>query len=125
MAVTSKPHASGGASIENDVDVPRVEAADRSNGAVKGHGQVRGERRRRRRHPLESAVVGVLAFNEEETIEACLRAILADENGSPRVRSVVVVSSGSTDRTEEIVAQVARSDPRVRLLVERERSGKA
>src|SRR5712692_2239035 len=79
----------------------------------------------RAEHPLRSAVIGVLAHNEDPTIEICLRAILAERDGPEMVRSVVVVASGCTDLTEEIVRQVATEDPRVRLVIEPKRSGKA
>lgn len=72
-----------------------------------------------------TAVVGVLVHNEEPSVETCLRAILAEEDGHVKVRSVVVVSSGCTDGTEEIAARIATEDPRVRLIVEKKRSGKA
>lgn len=52
----------------------------------------------------------VPARNEEATIEACVRALLAQ----PRVTEVVVYNDGSTDRTAEILAGI--DDPRVRVL---------
>jgi biofilm PGA synthesis N-glycosyltransferase PgaC len=76
-------------------------------------------------HPLESTVVGVLVHNEEPTVEACLRAILAEQNGRTRVQSVLVIASGCTDKTEQIVRSVATEDHRLRLVVESQRSGKA
>jgi len=76
-------------------------------------------------HPLESTVVGVLVHNEEPTVEACLRAILAEQNGRTRVRSVLVIASGCTDKTEQIVRSVATEDHRLRLVLESQRSGKA
>src|SRR5439155_22374252 len=75
-------------------------------------------------HPLRSTVVCVLVHNEDPTVETCLRAILAERDGEVSVRSVLVVASGCTDRTVEIVRSVAEADPRVRLLVEAERNGK-
>jgi biofilm PGA synthesis N-glycosyltransferase PgaC len=78
-----------------------------------------------RPHPLLSTVVGVLAHDEEATIETCLQAILAEHDLSNWVQSVVVVASGCTDRTEEIVRKVAADDARVRVVVEPERTGKA
>jgi dolichol-phosphate mannosyltransferase len=72
----------------------------------------------------ETAVIGVLAHNEEATIGACLRAILAELNGSVEASSVVVVASGCTDRTEDIVRALASEDSRVRLIAESQRSGK-
>jgi GTP:adenosylcobinamide-phosphate guanylyltransferase len=76
-------------------------------------------------HPLESTVVGVLVHNEEPSVEGCLRAILAEQGGGTRVRSVLVIASGCTDKTEEIVRSVATEDRRLRLIVETQRSGKA
>ena len=78
-----------------------------------------------RSHPLEFTVVGVLVHNEEPTIETCLQAILSEQEGRTRVRSVLVIASGCTDKTEDIVRSVVAKDRRVRLVVERERSGKA
>ena len=72
-------------------------------------------------HPLSQAVVGVLAHNEEDTIEVCLRSII----GEPLVHSVVVVASGCTDRTVQIVNDFSSQDPRVSLITEANRSGKA
>jgi hypothetical protein len=76
-------------------------------------------------HPLESAVVGVLVHNEEPTVEACLRSILTDNDRRTEVRSVLVIASGCTDKTEQIVRSVAADDRRVRMVVESQRSGKA
>ena len=83
------------------------------------------DRRAEADHPLRSTVVGVLVHNEDPTVETCLRAILAERDGEVSVRSVLVVASGCTDRTVEIVRSVAEEDPRVRLIVEAERTGKA
>jgi cellulose synthase/poly-beta-1,6-N-acetylglucosamine synthase-like glycosyltransferase len=41
------------------------------------------------------------------------------------IREIIVVSSGSTDRTDEIVRDYKKHDPRIHLLVEPERLGKA
>jgi glycosyltransferase involved in cell wall biosynthesis len=76
-------------------------------------------------HPLRSAVIGVLVHNEEPNIERCLRAILDTDTGSPPVGRVLVIASACTDQTELIVRRVAAEDPRVQILIEAERSGKA
>ncbi len=70
--------------------------------------------------------VGVCAYNEEGRILALLRSVLAQEvpEGHELIE-VLVVSSGSTDGTDRIVESVAAEDPRVRLIREASREGKA
>lgn len=75
--------------------------------------------------PLESAVIGVLVHNEDPTIEICLSAILSERAGDAKVRSVLVIASGCTDQTEDIVRRIADIDSRVQLIAEPRRSGKA
>ncbi len=74
---------------------------------------------------LAVTAVGVMAHNEAASIEQCLRAVLDERDGDAQVRTVVVVVSGSTDGTVDRCFAVAATDPRVRVVVERERSGKA
>jgi biofilm PGA synthesis N-glycosyltransferase PgaC len=69
--------------------------------------------------------VGVMAYNEEANIADALRSMLRQEMSGARVTEVIVVASGCTDRTVDIVAELARAEPRIRLLVQRRREGKA
>lgn len=64
------------------------------------------------------ASVAVITYNSGETIQDCLRSILNQDIPSPEYE-VIVVDSGSTDGTTEIV----RSKPDVRLIVD-ERKGR-
>jgi biofilm PGA synthesis N-glycosyltransferase PgaC len=64
----------------------------------------------------------IAAYNEQDSIAETLDyALRADYPGA---FEIVVTDDGSTDRTREIVAEYAASDPRVRLL-EVEHGGKA
>ncbi len=74
---------------------------------------------------LRQTAVGVMAHNEAAMIGPCVEAILAERAGSSRVPVVVVVASGCTDGTVDVVRRIAERDPRARLIVEPERSGKA
>lgn len=65
---------------------------------------------------LVSVVLPVL--DEEPSIEACLRSVLAQ---TVRDLEVLVVDGGSRDRTRELVGSTAAGDPRVRLLDNRAR----
>ncbi|MEW6743524.1 MAG: glycosyltransferase [Planctomycetota bacterium] len=68
--------------------------------------------------------VAIMAHNEEPNIGALLARVLSAELDPDRLTEVTVVSSGSTDRTDEIVASCARRDARVRLITEAARHGK-
>ena len=70
-------------------------------------------------------VAGVTACNEERTIGPLLEALLSARPGGAPIAAVVVVSSACTDRTDGIVLELARRDPRVRLISEPVRRGKA
>ena len=71
-----------------------------------------------------TASIGVCAYNEEANIERLLRNLLYEQN-LPFNFEIIVVCSGCTDRTPEIVRNFCSKDPRVRLIMEPERTGKA
>jgi len=58
--------------------------------------------------------VMVLAHNEERHIGACLDSIFAADPGAPL--SVYVMANGCSDRTEDIVREYARREPRAHLV---------
>ena len=76
--------------------------------------------------PSYVIVGGVVAHNDERRIQESLRSLLEQEL-PPGVRwgRVWVVASGCTDRTVELAQAVARDDPRVEVVAEPERRGKA
>jgi len=74
---------------------------------------------------LISCSVGVMAFNEQENIRYILESLTRQRLSCCRIQELVVVSSGCRDDTEKIVAAIARSNPVIRLVVQKEREGKA
>jgi len=66
-----------------------------------------------------------MAHNEEANIGRLLEAVFSQRMKSVRVTEIVVVASGCTDNTEAIVCDWAKRDPRIRLLVQEKRAGKA
>jgi cellulose synthase/poly-beta-1,6-N-acetylglucosamine synthase-like glycosyltransferase len=64
--------------------------------------------------------VGVLAYNEEQNIERLLDTLMRQ---TVPLKEVFVVSSGSTDKTNDIVRRFANK--KVRLIVQEKRLGKA
>jgi cellulose synthase/poly-beta-1,6-N-acetylglucosamine synthase-like glycosyltransferase len=66
-----------------------------------------------------------MAYNEEANIGHLLRALLGQKTQTVAIDEIVVVASGCTDRTEDIVREYAEVDGRVRLLSQSRREGKA
>jgi cellulose synthase/poly-beta-1,6-N-acetylglucosamine synthase-like glycosyltransferase len=70
--------------------------------------------------------IGICAYNEENNIGILLKN-LSGQN-FPRtfeLNEIIVVSSGSTDRTNKIVNELAEKNSRIKLIKEKERTGKA
>jgi len=83
-----------------------------------------GDLDRPRGQPLR-VVVGVTACNEERTIGPLLHALRDARPGGTPLEKIFVVSSACRDGTDELVRTHAASDPRVVLISEPVRRGKA
>jgi biofilm PGA synthesis N-glycosyltransferase PgaC len=68
--------------------------------------------------------VGICAYNEEGNISGLLSNVL-NEQGLHRKSEILVVCSGCSDKTVDMVQQWSRTDERVKLHVEAQRRGKA
>jgi len=66
-----------------------------------------------------------MAYNEEANIADAIDAILGQTLGSGHIAEVIVVASGCEDRTVPIVSDIAHRDPRVWLIEQERREGKA
>jgi cellulose synthase/poly-beta-1,6-N-acetylglucosamine synthase-like glycosyltransferase len=69
--------------------------------------------------------LGIAAHNEEANIGRLLERIRAQRLRLVEVTEIIVVASGCTDNTEGIVREQAVADPRICLLVQPHREGKA
>ncbi len=69
--------------------------------------------------------IGVMAYNEEANIGKLLDALLHQDIQCCKLREIVVVASGCTDRTVEISREWANRDSRIRVIVQKTREGKA
>src|SRR5829696_8594755 len=69
--------------------------------------------------------VGIMAYNEEANIGDAIESILEQRLASGQITELIVVASGCEDRTTEIVAEFASHDPRVHLISQERREGKA
>src|SRR2546430_11500608 len=69
--------------------------------------------------------VGIMAHNEAANIATAIETILHQHLTIGHVAELIVVASGCRDQTVPIVADIARHDARVRLIVQERREGKA
>ncbi len=66
-----------------------------------------------------------MAHNEEANIGQLLHRLLEQQLTTVTISEIIVVASGCTDRTEEIVRQWAARDGRIKLRTQATREGKA
>jgi poly-beta-1,6-N-acetyl-D-glucosamine synthase len=74
---------------------------------------------------MKTVSIGVFAYNEESNCAQVLEALLSQECHHMKIIELLVISSASTDRTDQIVNFIADSHPIVRLIREPVRQGKA
>jgi cellulose synthase/poly-beta-1,6-N-acetylglucosamine synthase-like glycosyltransferase len=69
--------------------------------------------------------LGIMAHNEAANIGRLLARVGASRLERVQVAEIIVVASGCTDDTEAIVQSAAAADPRIRLISQPTREGKA
>jgi poly-beta-1,6-N-acetyl-D-glucosamine synthase len=69
--------------------------------------------------------LGIMAYNEEANIGRLLNAVVNQKFHRDELSEIIIVASGCTDRTAEIVEVFAGRDSRIKLLVQARREGKA
>jgi cellulose synthase/poly-beta-1,6-N-acetylglucosamine synthase-like glycosyltransferase len=73
---------------------------------------------------LFKVVVGICAYNEENNIGRLLQNLILEQD-LPKNCRVLVVCSGCTDRTPDIVEDFGKKDSRIEPIIEKFRKGKA
>jgi cellulose synthase/poly-beta-1,6-N-acetylglucosamine synthase-like glycosyltransferase len=68
--------------------------------------------------------VGITAHNEEANIGRLLEAMLNQSLDQVEISEIIVVASGCTDNTCDIVREFEARDPRIKLLTQDQREGK-
>ena len=69
--------------------------------------------------------MGIMAHNEEANVGRLLARVGESRLARVDVTEIIVVASGCTDRTEEVVCRAADRDGRIRLISQPTREGKA
>ena len=75
-------------------------------------------------HETIKCSVGITAHNEEANISHIIDAVLNQRLHLVEIAEIIVVASGCTDRTIEIVEEYVAKEPRVQLFVQEKREGK-
>jgi cellulose synthase/poly-beta-1,6-N-acetylglucosamine synthase-like glycosyltransferase len=70
-----------------------------------------------------SMMIGIAVSNEEQNIGNLLENLIA--SSPEEIETICIISSGSTDKTNEIVQSFTQRDQRIQLIMETERNGKA
>jgi len=74
-------------------------------------------------HKIRVAVC-IPAYNEAKNIRTLIERILRQRLEKVVIEEIVVISSGSQDGTNRIIAETAKLDKRIRIIVEAKRKGK-
>ena len=69
--------------------------------------------------------IGVFAFNEAANISKLLDALLTQQLNRIEIEEIIVVSTASTDGTDEIVSDYCKKNSKIQLICEPERRGKS
>ena len=69
--------------------------------------------------------LGIIVHNEEKNIAKLLDSILKQNLSEVVIDRIIVVSSGSTDKTNDIVTNYAKRCQKIKLLNQKRREGKA
>lgn len=69
--------------------------------------------------------IGVCVYNEEQNIGSLLSSLLSQRLRTVKITEIIVVASGTTDRTVSIVKSFMKKRSRITLITERRRRGKA
>lgn len=69
--------------------------------------------------------VGVMAYNEEHNIGELLDSLLQQKLSTETIDEIIVISSGSTDKTNSIITTFAKKHKRIKPIFQKSRKGKA
>jgi len=69
--------------------------------------------------------IGVMAYNEEKNISNIIDSLINQKLHRVKIDEIIVVSSGSTDKTNEIVMDYCKKYDKILLFIEDKRKGKS
>lgn len=69
--------------------------------------------------------LGICVYNEEKNIAKLLQSVNGQKHKNIYIDEIVVIASGTTDKTCEIVRSFQKKDKRIKLQIQKHREGKA
>lgn len=69
--------------------------------------------------------IGIFAYNEEKNIQQLLDSITQQKLKQTQITEILVISSGSTDQTNQILRKIAKKNKKLKLISQKKRLGKA
>lgn len=75
--------------------------------------------------PKIKCSVGICAYNEEKNIERLMDSIIKQKLNKVQIEEIIIIASGITDRTIEILRVFAQENGKIKIIVQKNREGKA
>ena len=72
-----------------------------------------------------SVAIGIFAHNEEKNLKKLLDNISEQQTDVAVIKEIIIISSGSYDRTNEIARKYAKKDRRIKFIDQLKREGKS
>lgn len=69
--------------------------------------------------------IGICVYNEEKSIGRTLQSLTAQKLRKVAIDEIIVIASGTTDKSIEIVKKFLKKDRRIKLIRQKKREGKA
>lgn len=69
--------------------------------------------------------IGVVTHNEANILRLLLSALMRQKTKKSKIREIIIVASGCTDRTIEVIEKAKKVEKRIKLLIQQKREGKA
>ncbi len=79
----------------------------------------------KRRKKLISCSIGVCVYNEEKNIKRFIDSLLKQELKNVKIKEIIVIVSGSTDKTLSIVKKFSKGNKLIKIIYKKKREGKA
>lgn len=79
----------------------------------------------KRHKKIISCSIGVCVYNEERNIKRFIDSLLKQKLKNVKIKEIIVIASGSTDKTLSIVKKISKRNKLIKIIYKKKREGKA